>query len=146
MLKYLCAPLALLALAFAGCGGDDKPSKKEFIADLDKVCTETNGKLQDLDTPRTIKQFPKFVRESRVVIEDSVEQAQDLELPDEDRAGFKSYVDKSKQSLTALDDLEKAAEARDTDAIKRVFAKTAKENEKRKAQAKRLGLKRCGSG
>jgi len=145
MLKYLCAPLALLALAVAGCG-EDKPSKKEFVADLDAVCKKSNEKIQKLDNPTTIKQIPTFVRESRVVLDDSIKEAEKLELPDEDGDKFKSYISDSKKSLSALNELEQAAEQDNEAEIKRIFTETTKDNQKRDAEAKGLGLKQCGSG
>jgi len=145
MPKHLCAPLALLALAVAGCG-EGGPSKKEYVADLDAVCKRSNEKIQKLDNPQTIKQIPKFVRESRVILDDSIKDAEKLELPDEDSKGFEAYISESKKSLTALDQLEQAAEQNNRAEIQRIFKETTEENEKRDAQAKRLGLKDCGSG
>ena len=148
MPKYLCAPLVALALAVlaAGCGGEDTPTKDEYIADLDKICKESNDRIQKLKSPTTVKGIGPFAREARPILEDSVKDAEDLELPDEDAAGFKAYVQGSKDSLTQLDELEKAAATGQERAVRQVFVQTAQANEKRDAQAKRLGLKQCGSG
>ncbi len=145
MRKYLCPLLALLTLAGAGCG-ESAPSKKEFMADLDAVCKKSKEKIQRLDPPQSLEQIPKFVRESRVVVEDSIEEAEKLDLPKEDRKGFENYISESKKSLSALDELEKAAEENDRSEVRRVFQETTAENQKRDAQAERLGLKECGSG
>jgi len=147
MSKYLCVPLALLVLAAAGCGGDDGgPSKKEYIVDLDKVCKRSNEKIQKVPAPKSIKGIGTYTRKTRPIIEGSIKEAEDLELPKEQGDGFEAYVTDSKDSLTGLDDLQKAADANDTAAVRRVFAKITVENKKRDAQAKKLGLKQCGSG
>lgn len=145
MPKYLCAPLALLALAAAGCG-DSRPSQKEFVADLDAICKKSEQELLKLDKPKTSKQLAKFVRESREIADESFERAAKLELPDEDKGGFEDYIKKSKDSLTALDELEQAAEQNNRPEFERIIKETAEENDKRDAQAKKLGLKDCGSG
>lgn len=144
MPKYLCAPLALLALVAAGCGGG--PSKKEYAADLDNVCKRSNEKIQKLRTPRTIKQIGSFTRQVRPILEDSIKEAEDLKLPDEKGDEFKAYIQDSKRSLGELDDLQRAADSGNTRAVRQVFARTTLENRKRDMEAKRLGLKQCGRG
>lgn len=145
MPKYLCAPIALLALAAAGCGGGGAPSKKEYAADLDKVCKKSNEKIQKVTAPKTVKEIGTFTRKTRPILEDSIKEAEDLELPKEKGDAFKAYIQGSKKSLPELDDLEKAADAGNTAAVRRIFAKTTLENKKRDVQAKKLGLKQCGS-
>ena len=145
MRKYLCPLLALLTLAAAGCG-DSAPSKKEYVADLDAICKKSKEKIEKIDPPQSVPQIPRFVRESRVVVDDSIEEAEKLELPEEGRKGFENYISESKKSLSAFDELEKAAEENDRSAVRRIFNETLAENKKRDAQAERLGLKECGSG
>ena len=147
MPKHLsAAPVVLLALAalIAGCG-EDKPSKQEYITSLDKVCKESNEKIQKVKSPKSVKEISTFSQDVRPILEDSIEEAEDLELPDEDADGFENYVAESKKSIEELDDLEKAASANDVPAVRRVFTTIATENRKRDAQAKKLGLKVCGS-
>jgi hypothetical protein len=146
MLKYLCAPLALLALAAAGCGGGGGPSKKEYISSLDKVCKRSNEKIQKVKAPKNVKEIGTFTRATRPILEGSIKEAEDLKLPKEDGNGFKAYIQGSKRSLSELDAMEKAADSGDAATVRRVFAKTARENQKRDVQAKKLGLKACGSG
>jgi hypothetical protein len=147
MPKYLCALLVLFALVVAaGCGGDDKPSKEEFAADLDNVCAKSNEKVQKVKAPKTVKEIGTFTRATRPILEDSIKEAEDLELPEEDADEFEAYIQSSKESLSELDDLEKAADAGDVKEVRRVFAETTKGNNERDAQAKELGLKKCGRG
>jgi hypothetical protein len=148
MPKYLCALLVLFTLAVGavGCGGDDKPSKEEFAADLDNVCAKSNEKVQKVKAPKTVKEIGTFTRATRPILEDSIKEAEELELPEEDADGFEAYIQSSKSSLSELDDLEKAADAGDVKAVRRVFAETTKGNNERDAQAKKLGLKKCGTG
>lgn len=148
MPKHLsAAPLVLLALALiAGCGGEDKPSKAEYVAKLDKVCKDSNERIQKVKSPRTIKEIGRFTRDARPILEDSVKEAEDLELPEEQGDQFKAYVSDSKRSLDELDDLEKAADSGSTPEVRKVFTKITRENRERDQQARKLGLKQCGSG
>jgi len=145
MLKHLCAPLALLALAAAGCG-DSGPSKQEFIADLNAVCKKTNEKLQEVDNPQSRKQVPRFVREARPIVNESIRDVEKLELPDEDRKKFEDFISESKESLAAFDELKQAAEQNNGPELQRIVEKLAVKAEKRDVQAKKLGLSECGGG
>lgn len=144
-LQVVAVALLALAALVAGCGGD-KPSKKEYIAKLDKVCQKSNQEIQKLRSPRTVKGIGTFTRKVRPILEKSIKDAEDLELPDEQGDEFEDYLSDSKNSLTELDELEKAADANDTGGVRRVFTKITRENRKRDAQARKLGLKQCGSG
>ncbi len=139
------AVLAAAALAIAGCGGDDAPSKEEFATNLDKVCKRTSVKVAKLKRPRTLKEIAAYAEQSRGLLETSVREAQALELPKENRKEFKAYILSSKESLSALDEIEQAAKTKNGRTIRKVFLKTAAENKKRDAQAKKLGLKQCGA-
>lgn len=142
----LLASLALLGPLATGCGGgDDAPSKKEFASDLDAICRETNSKVAKLKAPQTLKELPRFTRDSRKVVDESLDKAEALELPKEDRSQFKDYIADSRDSIDSLDDLEQAARKNDQKAVRRILVKAAEDNNRRDAQAKALGLKDCGN-
>lgn len=138
------ALLTLVAVA-AGCGGGG-PSKKEYIADFDKVCEGTIEQVRKLKAPKTVKGFASFAQEARPILKDSIRKAEDLELPNEDGDKFEAYIEDSKSSIKELDDLEEAADTGNGTAVRRVLVKTAEGSTKRLAQAKKLGLKKCGIG
>jgi hypothetical protein len=136
--------LAVSVLAGAGCGGG--PSKDDYVADFNEICQESNEKIQKIKRPRTIKDIAPFMRESRGVLEGSIKEAENLELPDEDKEQFESYIKANRESLNVLDDIERASAKNDVRGVRRLFAQTTVENQKRDIQAKKLGLDECGTG
>jgi len=138
------ALLATAVLAATGCG-EDKPTKAEYVADLDRICQESQDKIEALPEPRKLADFTTFVQKARPLVEKSIEDAEALKLPEEDADRFEAYVASAKDQLPAIDELEQAAKTGKTAEVQRVVAKAQKESEARNAEAKKLGLKKCGS-
>ena len=114
----------LAALAVAGCG-DDKPSRDEFAAAAERVCADLEKQSDELsrDEPDTVREIVAFTQRARRTAEDAVKRIRDLEAPDgEDGEKARQWQDAveaeaDEQLLPALDDLRKAAEANDEQAI-----------------------------
>ena len=113
------------ALALAGCGGDDKPSKDEFAADAEKVCADLEKQSDRLSQsePENAQEIVKFAQDARKTAEDAVERIGELEVP-EGEAGEKAQAWKdaveteaNDQLIPALEDLEKAAQDDDDQAL-----------------------------
>lgn len=144
MSKYRCAPLALLVLVLAGCGGGGAPSREEFVADLDSICERTAEEVQKLDVPRSNGELRGWIDKSRPILERSSEDAEALELPDEDAEAFKAYIAESRKSLGRFGELARAGQNDDSAAVERVQAKIAAESGERAKRARKLGLQACG--
>lgn len=138
------ALLAAAVLAAAGCG-EDKPTKAEYVADLDKVCQQSKEGIDALPEPRKLDDIPKFTRKVRPIVEKSIEDAEALELPEKDPGRFEAYVKGAKEQLPAIDELEQAAKSGDAAEVRSVNTELEKKDEARNAEAKKLGLKKCGS-
>ena len=52
--------IPLAAIAFAGCGGDDAPSKEDFAADAEKICADLEK--QGYDTKEKFRDLQKRLR------------------------------------------------------------------------------------
>lgn len=143
-IALLLAGAAALGPLAVGCG-DDAPSKEEFAADLDAICKETRAQLERLPAPGTLKELPAYTRRSRAVVDKSIDRAEKLELPDESRKEFRDYIAASRRSVAEYERLERAAQQRDQKALRGVLAATVRDNRRRDAQAKALGLKECGN-
>ena len=117
--------LAILGtLALAGCGGDDKPSKEEFATSAEKVCADQkqSDKLSQ-SSPESTQEIVKFTQEARKTAEVAVKQIGALEVPDGedgDKAqAWKDAVEReaNDELIPALEELEKAAQGKDQQAI-----------------------------
>ena len=79
--------LVLVPLALAACGGDDGPSKDDYIADADKICERSD-------------------KETEAVFEQAFEDPQNPK-PDEAQAALEEALPIVKEDLTELKGLDK---------------------------------------
>jgi hypothetical protein len=148
----MAVPLA--ALAFAGCGGDDGPTKAEFIKNADKVCQDLDKKTDSFQQtePDNAKEIADLARDLKSTAQDAVKRIRAIETPegaDGDKAKeWQSAVtaEAENQLIPAVEDLEKAAEANDPKAIVEAAQKMQQIEATRSDKlAKELGLKECGN-
>ena len=142
------------ALAFAACGGDDKPTKAEFIKNADKVCSDLDARTEKLtqSEPDSVQEIAQLARDLKKTAQDAVKDVRALEVPsgaDGDKA--KEWQDAvaseaEDKLIPAVDELEKAAEANDKEAIV-AAAQSIQSLESTKSDqlAKEIGLKECGN-
>ena len=83
-MRRLFTTLAL-AVAFAGCGGDDKPSTKDYRAELKKICAESNRRTQDVQEPTraTPEAIADYLQRLRDINVQTIAKVEKLEPPDE---------------------------------------------------------------
>ncbi|MDQ4125930.1 MAG: hypothetical protein M3134_10060 [Actinomycetota bacterium] len=147
----IAAAVPLAALAFAGCGGDDAPSRQEFAEAADKVCSDLEKQTQNLGRPENVQEIQTFAQDLRKTAEDAVKKVEDLEVPEggdgEKAEQWKNAVkdEAENQLIPVVEDLEKAAAANDEKAIveaaQRIDQLEATESDR---LAKELGMKECG--
>ena len=149
----IAAAVPLAALAIAGCGGDDKPSKEEFVAEADKVCADLEKQSEELQQsePDNVQEIVDFTKKARTTAQDAVKRIRALEVPegaDGDKAKeWQAAVtaEAENQLIPALDDLQKAAEANDEKALVEA-AQNIEQLEATRSDklANELGMKNCG--
>ena len=147
------AAIPLAALAFAGCGGDDKPSKEDFVANADKICKDLDQKGEELgqSEPDNAEELAKLAGDLRKTAEDGRQRVEELEVPEgEDGKKAQEWKDAVKseaegQLLPAVEDLEKAAKANDQKGIVEAAQKVQQaDSDKSDKLAEELGMKECG--
>ena len=144
--------IPLAALAFAGCGGDDAPSKEDFAADAEKICADLEKQGDELSKaePDSVEEVSKFATDAKKTAEDAVKRIQDLEVPDgADGDKAKEWQDAvaseaEEQLIPALDELKKAADENDEQALVAAAQKIeGLESGKSDALAKEIGAEGC---
>lgn len=101
---------ASLALVAAGCGGDDGPSKDEFIAQADQVCEEGNKSIQakveqqfGTEEPSQ-KQITEFVSSTYVPeFQKQVDDLRELEPPADDQDTWDGIVEALQKGVDAIE-------------------------------------------
>ena len=148
------AAVPLAALVLAGCGGDDAPSKEDFVAEADKVCADLDKQSQELQQsePDNVQEIVEFTKKARSTTQDAVKRIRELEVPegaDGDKAKeWQAAVttEAENQLIPALDELQEAAEANDEKALvaaaQRIEQLEATRSDK---LADELGMKECGN-
>ncbi len=145
-------PLASVAL-LAGCGGDDKPSKADFVADADKVCQNLKDQTEKIQQsqPDNAQEIAQLARDLKKTAQSAVSQVEKIEVPGGDTGKtaqeWKDAVksEAEDQLIPAVEELESAAEKNDPKAIVAAAQKLqGLESDKSDKLAKDLGLKKCG--
>jgi hypothetical protein len=148
--RLLAIPTAA-ALALAGCGGSDAPSKSEYAADIDKVCKEQKDKFENLSEPKSIKDISGFAEDVQTTFDETSKKLADVEKPSGDAGedatkfvdAFKADVDK--QVTPQLDAMKKAAEAGDQQEVVQAAQKLQQvETPETDKLARDLGAEECG--
>ena len=146
--------MVLGALAVAGCGGDDDGgiSRDEFAQNAEQVCADLEQQSEELsrNEPESVEQIVGFTQEARRTAEDAVKRVRELEVPEgedgETAREWQDAVEKEaeEQLIPALDELEKAAEENDEQAIlaaaQKIQGIEAKESDR---LARELGAEGC---
>lgn len=161
MYRTCVALLGAVAVAAAGCGGDDKESgssggagtltKAQFIAKATTVCRDTKkAQLPFTDKVNTLPDRTDIKRVAPLLVgalgesRKGYDRLRELPAPTQDKALLDAYFVAAERLLDALEDLANAAKASNRPA----GAKVARETQALTADARRkaqdYGLTGCG--
>lgn len=126
----------VLALAVAGCGGDDALPKDEYIAQANAICENTFADLEasfaesaaDLPANYTPEELAEvllggFLDQYIAAIEEQLVALRDLAAPAGDEILLASFYDEVEAVLGAIEQLSTAAAAGDLSAIEQLTAR-----------------------
>lgn len=138
------------ALVGAGCGGgDDRPSRADYVASVEEICAESDRRVQAVPEPETVADVARYGREIKSIIVELLAEARELELPDEDRERFEEYLDlvEADPTFDKMDDLIEAADAGDEDLVAELAAELENTGASEADElAAELGLDACATG
>jgi hypothetical protein len=67
----LCVALGVTTATFvAGCGGDDRLTREEFVSEAEAICEEFDQRVEDVPDAESADDVERYVDELRPVIED----------------------------------------------------------------------------
>ena len=133
-----------LALALAGCGGDDdeRLSRAEYVDQATAICERAEERIGELGEPATIEELGAYAQEGQTITEEAVAGLRGLEPPEQLEDGFDRYLERAEEVVELLGELEEAAEAGDEAEAARIAGRIGESAEARRA-ARAAGLAAC---
>ena len=141
---YLVAA-SLLALAAAGCGGDDRLSGKEFTAKAEATCTRYEKKLARLPQPKSLKDFGALADEAIPIVENGVEDLRGLKPPENLESKYEKWLDANDANVEDFKKLRDAAKAGDESKVRSLVDRVSANEKKGDELARDIGIDRCGN-
>ncbi len=141
----LCIALGVTAaILVAGCGGDDRLTREEFVSEADAVCEEFDQRLEDVPGAESADDVERFVDEARPVIEDGLDELRALQPPEELEEQWNAIMDNNDDALELLDDLSQAAASADEARIQELSEEASRKDAETDRMAQAIGLENCG--
>jgi hypothetical protein len=152
MNRFAATPLVLIVLGLGACGGSggDAPSKAEFAADANKICTATEKQLTNLGKASSTDEIADQIDKVIDAMQKSVDQLKDLERPDgaagDTAEKFVNAVDSDigDNGIPALEDLRDAIKKKDQQAAQKAYQRLQTiETANSDKLAREAGVKGC---
>ena len=138
----LVAALAL-SLGAAACGGDDRLSREEYIAQADAICERVERQLQGLGQAESVEQFARLAERAIPIVRKSFDDIEALEPPEELEAKVHEWHEVNREGLRALEDLPAAARARNRSETEQILRKADETEQRADRLGREIGLKKC---
>jgi hypothetical protein len=153
MNRFAAAPLVLivLVLGLVACGGDGgAPSKADFAASANKICSTTEKQLTNLGKASSTDEIADQIDKVIDAMQNSVDQLKDLKRPDgaagETAEKFVNAVDADigDKGIPALEDLRDAIKKKDQQAAQKAYQRLQTiETTNSDKLAREAGVKGC---
>jgi hypothetical protein len=146
-LYFLILVLTLTCgVALAACGGDDEPSKDEFVEQADEICRDADQQLEDIDQPSTDDEIAGYLDEVLELSDEVQGDLEDLDAPEDVQEDWDAYLDNTREGIEVLEEARDQAEGGDADAARETLTGSqADELEEEQEQlADDIGFEECG--
>jgi hypothetical protein len=142
----LCIALGVTTATFvAGCGGDDRLTREEFVSEAEAICEEFDQRVEDVPDAESADDVERYVDELRPVIEDGLGELRALQPPEELEEQWNELMDKNDEALEVLDDLSQAAASADEARLQEISEEASRQDAETDRMARAIGLENCGS-
>lgn len=121
MLQRRIVPALVVALSFAACGGDDGPSKDEFIQEADAICAEGEERAQEIvqsgfSDPQnpTAEEVLALIQKLVPIQRETIADVRELEQPEGEEDEINSILDQAEAATdeaAAINDPQQAVAA-----------------------------------
>jgi hypothetical protein len=129
------------AAVVAGCGGGGS----SFASQANKICREYRAKVNSVPKPKTLGELSTASAQEIALITEGVDKLQSLTPPASEAAGYQTLLADIEARIPLVRELEQAAIAADTKAIKAVAAQADALKRRGSADARAIGLSGCAS-
>jgi hypothetical protein len=141
--------LSAVALVLGGCGGGggggEELTADEFRQQADAICTEFEGRLNELGTPESLDDLQNFVSDAVPIIEEGNAQLHELNPPEELQEKWDRAMEVNDEQLETVRDLRDAVEDGDQARVQELLQEGDDANAEADQLAADLGLEDCGS-
>jgi hypothetical protein len=140
----LVGALAALTIATASCGGgSDTLSEDEYLDELQDLCLQVDGDLEDLGEPEDYRDLARLGEDAREIIEDGLADIQELVPPDDLEADHEDYVASIERTIDLTGDFIAAAEDEDEAELTDLSVEIEDEEAEREEIAEDIGADDC---
>lgn len=140
------AVACVVALAAAGCGGDDgeRLSKGEFLRRADAVCSKYEARLDALGQPTNVKQLRAFADKALPIAKEGREELGELRPPAELEDTYDAWLEQGDEAIEIVERLRDAAADNDQAEIQEIAQDAERADAEANRLAEEIGLERCG--
>jgi hypothetical protein len=150
MRRGLVATAVSALVVFAGCGGGDgggdQLTAEEFRQQADSICSEFEGRLDELGTPESLDDLQGYVDEAVPILEEGTNRLDELRPPDELEEDWNRAMEINREQLDNVRELQDAAAEGDQAGVAELLQEADAAREESNQLATELGLSECGSG
>jgi hypothetical protein len=138
----------LVAAAIGGCGGGDGGggalNSKDYIAQADRICRESNDRILKIPAPKSADQVVDYVDKAVPQVDDALRRLAKLEAGDDIKPAAGELLRNLRKQRDVIRQIGDAAKKRDVKELTRVTATGATLAQATERKAKAAGFKACG--
>ncbi len=143
MRPLLAVGALVLAAAAAGCGGDDRLSRDEYIKQADAICAKYEKRLDALPEPKNVEDLQRLVAEGLPIAREGINELKKLKPPEDLEAKVNQWHERNEANLDKIEELVQAAEQGDEQKIQTLAAEADENEQEADRLAREIGLDDC---
>ena len=137
----------MLALAIAGCGGDDGPSAEDYARDGNEVCRQAIADARDIERPSgdSSEAVAAYASAFLPIARTRLEGLEELEPPSDLERFHDRLIEEQRRYVAAVETLADAADRDDRATAERAAQEGAQASRRSSVLYRELGLDTCAA-